>query len=395
MVMAKLLSQEQVGHYVLALAITAPLVLFCSLQLRAVQVADAQNQYQFGDYFGARLTTNFVALLVGIGILLALLGRYSLDICGVIFIVLLNKIIEATSDISYGLFQKHERLDKAALSMIYRNVGGVILLSFVLYFTRELLLGVLAVGLWWLSVLLFFDRNNVEKFARFVPCFHINLLLCIMWLGLPLGVAKGIMTLSANIPRYFIQANLGFADLGLFAAMAYVVVGAIRFVDSLGYSAAARLAKNFISNRKSYVILLAKMVVIAIGMALAAVLFGVFFGKQFLAFVYKQEYAQQPGIFVWLLVVAGLTMVNSMLNFGMIAAKRFKSQVPLNAFTCLVCLSTCYYFIPRYGMNGAVLAMLLTSICKAVGSLIVIALALKTPLNEAGQDVNVLSVKQN
>ena len=57
MVMTKLLPEVQVGHYVLALAIATPIVLFSMLQLRLVQATDVQNKYKFSDYFGVRLLT--------------------------------------------------------------------------------------------------------------------------------------------------------------------------------------------------------------------------------------------------------------------------------------------------------------------------------------------------
>jgi O-antigen/teichoic acid export membrane protein len=64
------------------------------------------------------------------------------------------------------------------------------------------------------------------------------------------------------------------------------------------------------------------------------VLFGTYLGKPFLSIVYTPKYAERQDVFIWLLIAAGCTMLASMLGFGMIAARRFKSQVPLFIATC-------------------------------------------------------------
>lgn len=387
MVMAKLLPPEQVGYYALALAITSPVMMLSMLQLRAVQVTDIENRYQFADYLGVRLTTNVASALITFGIMVILIGRYSFVVYVLIFIVLINKAIQATGDITYGLMQKHERLDRVAKSRIYRNVGAVFLLFVVLYFTRHLLLGVLAVGLWWLFILLTFDRRNVGRYTYWMPRFHPKDLLHIMWIGLPMGVARGLVSLDQSIPRYFIEAHLGAGNLAVFAGMAYTVIAAGQCIEALGYATAARLAKYFVTSRSSYLRLLSKMLAIAALIALATVLLGVLFGEQFLTLVYRKEYASQPVVFTWLLVVAGARMISSMLWHGLIAARRFKSQVPLSSIFLFISFVGCWFLVPTYGMKGAAWAMMLSVVVRILGSTIVIALAVKSPPGPVSEPV--------
>lgn len=63
-VIAKLGSPEMVGQFTLGLAVTAPVMLFTSLHLRAVQATDAKQQYIFGDYLGLRLISTGLALAI-------------------------------------------------------------------------------------------------------------------------------------------------------------------------------------------------------------------------------------------------------------------------------------------------------------------------------------------
>lgn len=378
MVMAKLLSATEVGYYVLGLAITTPVVLFSTLGLRAVQVTDAQNLNKFEDFFGVRLITNCVAVLIIFGILGVLAGRYDFRVCVIILLIALNKIIESTSDIAYGLMQKHERLDKVAQSLILRNIGALILFAIAVRLTGSLWAGIASVGIWWLLAIFFLDRRNVEKFGHFVPRFHPRIMLSLIWFGLPLGIAGGIMNVSSNMTRYFVEAYLGNEDLAYFGAMAYAVVGASQATMALGQAASPRLAKYYFSNRKAYIRLLQKMLTVALFLAVGAVLFGIYLGRPFLTIAYTPKYAERQDVFVWLLIAAGGTMLASMLGYGMTAVRRFKSQIPVFLVTCSVSVLASWLLIQRYGMKGAAWAMLAASLTQFAASAVVIMIALKS-----------------
>jgi len=382
MVLTKFVAVEMVGHYVLALSITAPVIMLSRLQLRVVQATDVKGQYKFGDYFGARLISNFVALLIVIGILSTFAGRYSCEVCILILLVGVNKSIESTSDIVYGLMQKHERMDNVARSMVFRDAGAVILLAVIIKVTGNLLLGVTGVGLWWLLVLLLFDRSNAGNFAKFIPSFKLKKVLSLAKIGLPLGIVMGIISVNSNIPRYFVEIYIGSEALGYFGPLVYVLVGVSKATIALGQSASARLARYYVYNREAYVKLLLKILFIILMLAFGIILFGVFLGKPFLAIAYKPEYAERHDLFVWLMAASGVTMLASVLGYGMTAARRFKSQVPVLGSTCAVCLLACWLLVPRYGMKGAAWAMLLSATTQFLGSLMVVVHSLMQPARQ-------------
>jgi len=84
-VLAKLGSPKMVGQFALGSAITAPVIMFTNLQLRAVQATDAKDEYSFGDYFSLRLLTTALAFLIIVCI--AALSGYSMITAMVILAV--------------------------------------------------------------------------------------------------------------------------------------------------------------------------------------------------------------------------------------------------------------------------------------------------------------------
>lgn len=96
-VLAKLGTPEMVGQFTLGLAVTAPVIMFTNLQLWAVLVTDAKNEYIFGDYLGLRLFMTGLALAIIIGI--TLVAGYRWETSLVILLVGLSKAVESISEV--------------------------------------------------------------------------------------------------------------------------------------------------------------------------------------------------------------------------------------------------------------------------------------------------------
>src|SRR5438270_6565675 len=65
--LAKLGSSEMLGQYALAIALTAPVVMFSHLNLRAVIATDVAQKHPFQDYLAVRLiATTFSLVSIGL-----------------------------------------------------------------------------------------------------------------------------------------------------------------------------------------------------------------------------------------------------------------------------------------------------------------------------------------
>src|SRR4029077_11554726 len=104
----------------------------------------------------------------------------------------------------------------------------------------------------------------------------------LMILSMPLGMGMLLLSLNANVPRYFVQHYLGEAALGYFAAMAYLFVAGNTAMAAMGQSAVPRLARHFDLDRPAFARLLKNMVLLGSVVGMAGVGLGVFFGRAFL-----------------------------------------------------------------------------------------------------------------
>ncbi len=351
-----------VGEFALGLAITAPIILFAGLALRAVQATDAQQAYRFNDYLGLRMVTSFLALVVIVGI--AWGGNYNREVRWTILFIGLAKAYEMVSDTFYGLFQQRERMDRIASSMVIKGPLSLAALAVAVLVSQHVWVGAAALSVAWLVVLLLYDVPNgmrilaVERRAEIGPRWHPPTLVRLTRLSFPLGLTLMLISLNTNIPRYFIEHHWGQRELGFFAAVAYLMVAGTTVVNALGQSASPRLAKYYASgNRQQFLHLLVRLVGTGLALGAAGVLISLAVGKEILALVYEPEYAQFNRVLVWVMAAAALSYVASFLGYAMTAARFFSIQPVIFAGVALVSALFCGILVPSYGALGAAWAL--------------------------------------
>lgn len=356
-VLARLGTPEMVGQFALALAVTAPVVIFSSLGLRPLQSTDAQHQFAFGDYLTLRLIMNTVAL--GVIILIAL--QYRVDTAATILVVGVAKCVEAVSDVYFGLLQKHERMDWIAISHCLKGVfslfafaSGFLLFGTVFGASGGLLLA-------WSIVLIIYDIRKgrtilalTQSSLRVTPVSRSLQIRTLLSLAVPLGVGSMFLSLNSSLPRYFIERYWGEGSLGIYAGMAYVTMAMGMLVNSVGQSLSPRLSQYWAAGSlRSFSELLGKFALFATVWGLLGIVVAFAGAEKILTLLYGDTFADHSQTFVWLMAVAAIAHVSSVCGYAMTAARIIRSQSVQFACVAVVGLIGSLILIPRYGLNGA------------------------------------------
>ena len=123
--------------------------------MRTYQISDTKNEYSQSNYVGFRIVTLTVAAIC--------MATYSLVVSPdsltfvAVLAFLLFKIDESFCDVLYGVDQRGERMDYIGISQFFRGILFVISFSAVLYFTKNIVLAILAMYPPCFLVTLFFD----------------------------------------------------------------------------------------------------------------------------------------------------------------------------------------------------------------------------------------------
>jgi O-antigen/teichoic acid export membrane protein len=381
--LAKLGSPEMVGQFTLGLAISAPVIMFTNLQLRIVQASDAKQQYDFSDYLGLRLLATLIGLIIILGITFSTGYRWETSI--VILLVSLAKGFEAISDVFYGLIQQHERMDRIAISLMIKGPLSLILMMTGIWATKSVIGGVFGLSISWALVLFMFDipsgllilssdQNSERNYQvtkddclTIKPRWNFKTLVKLFWFCLPLGLVMMLISLNTNIPRYLIEHHLGERELGIFAAISYLMIAGNMVISALGESATPKLAKYYAeANYLAFRSLLLKMMGIAILIGGTAVLISAAFGQEILTALYGSEYGQHANFLVWLMVAAALGYMASFLGYSITAAQYLRIQFPLFTVVTAATAFSCFWLLPKMGLMGATIALVLSSLVQLV-----------------------------
>ena len=358
--LARLGDPEAVGQFSLGLAITAPIMLFASLQLRAVQATDARLQFQFRDYAGLRILMTIMAACAIFGIGGALYhGATALTIAA----FALSKGIEALSDTFYGLWQQQERMDLIAKSLMLRGVLALIAAAVCFAVFHTVWIAVCGMAVAWAVVFAAFDvRRGItvtrEMGQTVMPRFSATRMKQLVRLSLPLGIVTMLLSLNVNVPRYMISHFRSVRELGIFSALGYILMAGAMIVGALGQSATPRLAFYASQGKtREFRGLSHRLLLIGMALGICGVLAALAFGRQIVTLIYGREYAQNGHLFLWLMVAAAAGYMASFGGYSLTAARHFQVQMPLFGFITALTLVLCYAMVKAGGAVGAAKAL--------------------------------------
>lgn len=379
-VLAKAGNATIVGRFALGLAISAPVFMFTNLHLRAVQATDARCDFEFADYFTLRVLASLVGLLTVAIVAWSL--NFDVGTRAVVMLLAVSKAIESLGDAVAGLLLKVELIHQVAISLMLRGTLSVAAFGITFLAWRSLVAAVCALVLSWGTVFLGYDLwrgaavlGRCRHFFRFRPANLRRLFV----LSVPLGVVMTLFSLNVNIPRYLLAKYLGEAELGVFASLAYMLVTLYLVANALGESATARLAQMFASGDiQGFQRVIGKLVWVGVAILIAGTILSALLGRSLLTFLYRPEYADNVSVLVVIMMGGGLTAIGYFLGYGINAARRFRLQVPVVAFSTLTIAGLTTVLAPRFGLMGAALALLLAALVHVLGN----ALALRHALGQ-------------
>jgi len=377
-VITKIGNAEMLGQLCLGLAITSPVIQLAGLQLKAIQATDSNEQFLFREYVTLRLTTTILAF--GVIAIISFLGAQGGSAPLLILLVGIRGGLLAVNEVFYGLYQHLEEMDRTARAMIGSAVASLIALGGTLYLTGSIIwatavwavLPTLALTAWnirWGRQLLRATRSRRDPRHTPPRAFgSMRAVFKLTRLGFPLGVVMMLISLNVTLPMYFIENRLGSREVGIFAALSYLMVAGQTVVGALGEAASPRLAGHYArAELGAFRSLVLKLVGLALGGAGLAMLLLLACGKELITLLYAPEYAAHTRVLLLLVIAAGLNFGSSFLGYGMTAARVIAVQIPWFAAVVLVQGVACWKLIPTFGLEGAGWASILAAVVQFFG----------------------------
>jgi O-antigen/teichoic acid export membrane protein len=256
--------------------------------------------------------------------------------------------------------------------LIVRGLASVLALGAGMLLTGSLVWGVTGLAAAWAGVLLLHDIRlpaSRERSPWRAPR-DFSAVSRLVLLTLPLGLVMLMLSLNTNVPRYFIERQLGTEALGIFAAVAYLAAAGSLVMDSLGQSAIPRLARYFAAGHlRAFFRLVGGMAGTGLLVGIAGIAVAWLAGTELLAFMYRPEHATRVDVLLWLVVAAAINCVVSALGHALVAARLFRVQPAILGGALLWTVIASYYLIPAYGLMGAAWTTIVSYVIQLAGCL--------------------------
>lgn len=373
-IIARFGTSEDLGIYSIALALTAPLVLFFNFQLRVILATDTQREINFSQYLGGRiihLTFSYIIIIP-----IALIYGQDVKTTLVILVIGLVKYIESLSDIIMGYFQKVSRIELIGKSQILRGVYTVVLVGGIYILTNNILLSTVGMLVVMVTRFYLFDIKKVKKYTTVKPVFDKSVAR-LAKLGFPLGVTSLIVSLNTNIPRYLLDYFMGADFVGVFSALYYILIAGNMVITPISLLAAPKIAFAYNSDKKKFV-----RVIFTLVMSGTFVFFIIFLPVYFkseliLSLVYGHEYSVYGDSFILITSSLFFSIVNSFFNLAIISARRLAIKPFLDFLVMLITLTVGFYFINTYGLVGAALTLLISRVFQTLSNVVILIFIIK------------------
>jgi O-antigen/teichoic acid export membrane protein len=384
--LTKMSDPATVGLYALAQALCIPIAEIAKMSLREIRSADTEDTFRFGDYMGMRL----LATLVGFALMVAA-GMIQSDTAAMLWVIVLYglaRCCELISDMIYGLFQAHERMEYIGWSLCILGPLSLAMLVMGYWLTGSLAVAVLGQFLAHLAVLSFYDLplgrlRAASRRDQFKPRWHKSALSGLARRALPLTFASLLIIVALYLPRVTVESHLGLTGLGLFAAILALAMAPDRLVNALGIAASVRLAVYYSSGQtREYIRLLTRLttgVAICGSVALAICIVA---GSDILRVVYTDVYAEEYQLLIWLVAASALRSIANVLRYGVVATRRFWWLGLQNGVAAVVALVGCVVLIPEFGLSGAGATMVLVFAAQLIIAFIALLQALRNSTKE-------------
>lgn len=382
-VLSRLGNPEVTGYYSYALAVTGPIVVFANFNLRTIQATDVRDEFAFRDFL--RLRSGLLALAaVAIGIAAGVQGNSRT--MSVMLLIGAAKLVEALSDVAHGFFQRVERMDLIAISVMVRAVLTVVAVAAVYGATRNLSAACAAALIVTAAVAWLFDRavavallarsgHNRGTSSRPGRRRRLRTLFVLAW---PLGAMALLDALLPNLPRYYLKAHYGLGAVGIYSAVAYLMFLGNFFITALGQAATPRLASAYHTSAAAFRRVVWQLTAIGTALGVAGVVFALVAGRFMLQKVYGPAFAAHAVLFVWVMVGAGIFYVTSLLWYATVAARRIPSQAIIQSVAVGVTAAACAILVPRAGLLGASWALNAGFVVRLVGCAVALV-GVRTP----------------
>lgn len=383
------------GLLSLAMSATAAPAIVGLFNVRSYQVSDMDGQYTDREYMRSRVYTNVLSVVACL--LVVLYYGYSLDKAIIIMSFMGFKVVEGMADVYYGIDQKNERMDYAGISLTIRGIGSVVIffaafiivgnvslimmsdtqpISDTMFVTVRLLISIVAMSLFSLGVVLFYDRRKVKRYVEETPIDKAVMrkqVKSLLITCFPLAVVAFLNNMSLTIPKLYLEQFFGEKVMGIYSSVASPTIVIQLAATTLFAPLIPPLTVEFNNgNKKNFLSGLKKFALLIGAITIAALIGSKLLAHWGLVLLFGTDIEPYVYLFIPVIIVSILIAINASMFSVCTLIRAIKSQYLIGGFGILAAVIGSLTVVKEYSMDGVVWALVATLLVQILIQFIII-----------------------
>ena len=200
----------EAGTFTIAYANATLFMTIGKYGMRYFQVSDVKEQFDFLEYWSARIITSIIMITASIIYInyAAINKGYTIEKSAVTFWMCLFKVVDVIEDVYHGLYQKKGRLDVAAKAMTLRFSITIIAFGIGLIIFKNMLFSLMIATTLTTILFVVFTKCTYGKFRSDKQNIDIGNIYLLLKNCFPLFAGNFLSFYIANAPRYAIDSVL-------------------------------------------------------------------------------------------------------------------------------------------------------------------------------------------
>lgn len=289
-----------------------------------------------------------------VSILFVLFNHYSVLKSGIILLLCIYKMLEAFSDVFYGILQKKELLYKTGISLTIKNVVNLISLFIIDRITNNVILSILSMIVFNLLVLIFYDIKESLKYIDFKEKIRKENIIKILKNGFYPFLASFLSLYIINTPKYAID-NFWTDDVQtIFGIIVMPATVISLFAQFIVYPFLNNINKFIKNNELLNLKKLVFKILLIVGIfGILSIVIAYFLGIPVLSFIYGVELEKYKNCLMIILIGAIFTAFVYILSSILISIRTLKQQVVIYSVIAVISYFISNLFVKKSAVMGA------------------------------------------
>ena len=356
---------EQAGIFTLAFSTATILYSIGIYAGRIYQVTELNDEISDKDFIASRIITSVLMIILLLGF--CLFRGYDAERIAAFLLLTIYKVLEAFSDVIYGILQKHNNLDMVGKSLFIKSLLSILVFLVLNLITKNMIISIIAMIAICIIVIICYDFRKTSLYIDFEKKVKMKNVWDIFKKGFFIFAISFLGMYVLNAPKYAIDTYLTTEFQTIFGiiVMPATVIGLVaQFLIYPYLNKIVELYKNRdLENLKK---LLLKIILLVIVFGVVATLLGYFVGTQILGFIYGIDLSMYKIGLAIIIISATLYTIGTICSSILTTVRETFSQFIIYVIVSIFALVLSNVFTKTLEINGAIIAYFLIMAIQAL-----------------------------